>query len=197
MFCSASCWWSMYNHIHLKCLPEHCVWWIPRFVLNQTYLFNILLYGQNFWWQLWAREKHCSRGKGLSMGGYHTGIYMDSNTNLEDPACMTSFAHQKNLCKWGWGGSEIRLAIINCKRRTDFAPTERPRCCGWIFSNYFFGTFRRPNCMARVTQNLKADPSCHNTNVFQIGTRVNVSSTRVIAFFKVKPSRGSNNSSLL
>ena len=70
---------------------------------------------------------------------------------------MTSFAHQKNLCKWGWGGSEIRLAIINCKRRTDFAPTERPRCCGWIFSNYFFGTFRRPNCMARVTQNLKAD----------------------------------------
>ena len=110
---------------------------------------------------------------------------------------MTSFAHQKNLCKWGWGGSEIRLAIINCKRRTDFAPTERPRCCGWIFSNYFFGTFRRPNCMARVTQNLKADPSCHNTNVFQIGTRVNVSFTRVIAFFKVKPSRGSNNSSLL
>ena len=70
---------------------------------------------------------------------------------------MTSFAHQKNLRKWGWGGSEIRLAIINCKRRTDFAPTERPRCCGWIFSNYFFGTFRRPNCMARVTQNLKAD----------------------------------------
>ena len=110
---------------------------------------------------------------------------------------MTSFAHQKNLCKWGWGGSEIRLAIINCKRRTDFAPTERPRCCGWIFSNYFFGTFRRPICMARVTQNLKADPSCHNTNVFQIGTCVNVSSTCVIAFFKVKPSRGSNNSSLL
>ena len=110
---------------------------------------------------------------------------------------MTSFAHQKNLCKWGWGGSEIRLAIINCKRRTDFAPTERPRCCGWIFSNYFFGTFQRPNCMARVTQNLKVDPSCHNTNVFQIGTRINVSFTHVIAFFKVKPSCGTNNSSLL
>ena len=77
--------------------------------------------------------------------------------NTYFPYHMTSFAHQKNLCKWGWGGSEIRLAIINCKRRTDFAPTERPRCCGWIFSNYFFGTFRRPNCMARVTQNLKAD----------------------------------------
>ena len=52
------------------------------------------------------------------------------NTFPNFPWAMTSFAHQKNLCKWGWGGSEIRLAIINCKRRTDFAPTERPRCCG-------------------------------------------------------------------
>ena len=40
----------------------------------------------------------------------------------------------------------------------------------------FFGTFRRPNGMARVNQNLKADRSCHNTNVFQIRTRVNVTS---------------------
>ena len=66
-----------------------------------------------------------------------------------------------------------------------------------FISNYFFGTFRRPNCMARVTQNLKADPSCHNTNIFLIGTRVNVGFDRVLAFFKVKPSRGTNNSSLL
>ena len=61
----------------------------------------------------------------------------------------------------------------------------------------FFGTFRLPNCVARVTQNPKVDPSCHNTNVFQIGTRVNVSFTRVIAFLKIKPTRGTNNSSLL
>ena len=27
LFCPTSCWWSMYNHIHLKCLPQHCVWW--------------------------------------------------------------------------------------------------------------------------------------------------------------------------
>ena len=53
MVCPTSCWWSIYNHIHLKCLPQHCVWWILRFVLNQTYLFNILLlHGQTFWWQL-------------------------------------------------------------------------------------------------------------------------------------------------
>ena len=32
---------------------------------------------------------------------------------------------------------------------------------------------------------------------FLIGTRVNVSYTRVLAFFKVKPSRGTNNSSFL
>ena len=61
----------------------------------------------------------------------------------------------------------------------------------------FFGTFRLPNCVARVTQNPKADPSCHTTNVSQIGTRVNVSFTRVIAFLKVKPTRGTNNSNLL
>ena len=133
----------------------------------------------------------------LGGGGRGCGTFSLTIKMIKPHTAMTSFAHQKNLCKWGWGGSEIRLAIINCKRRTDFAPTERPRCCGWIFSNYFFGTFRRPNCMARVTQNLKADPSCHNTNVFQIGTRVNASFSRVIAFFKVKPSRGTNNSSLL
>ena len=52
--------------------------------------------------------------------------------------------------------------------------------------------------MVRVTQNLKADSSCHNTNVFQMGTRVNVSFTRVLAFFKVKPSRlADRNNSLL
>ena len=96
------------------------------------------------------------------LSGNHFHVFSISNEEFWTAvifSCgnMTSFAHQKNLCKWGWGRSEIRLAIINCKRRTDFAPTERPRCCGWIFSNYFFGTFRRPNCMARVTQNLKAD----------------------------------------
>ena len=33
--------------------PQHCVWWIPGFVLDQIYLFNILLlHGQTFWWQL-------------------------------------------------------------------------------------------------------------------------------------------------
>ena len=32
--CPTSCWWSMYNHIYLKCPSQHCVWWIPRFVLN-------------------------------------------------------------------------------------------------------------------------------------------------------------------
>ena len=31
-----------------------------------------------------AREKRCSRGKGLPLGGYNTGILMDRNTNLED-----------------------------------------------------------------------------------------------------------------
>ena len=51
--CPTSCWWSMYNHIYLKCPSQHCVWWILRFFLNQIYLFNILLlHGQNFWWQL-------------------------------------------------------------------------------------------------------------------------------------------------
>ena len=31
-----------------------------------------------------AREKRCSRGKGLPLGSYNTSILMDSNTNLED-----------------------------------------------------------------------------------------------------------------
>ena len=100
--CPTSCWWSMYNHIYLKCPSQHCVWWILRFFLNQIYLFNILLlHGKNFWWQLCiyrsintrkrAREKRYSRGKGLLLGGYHTGILMDSNTNLEDPDELVFF----------------------------------------------------------------------------------------------------------
>ena len=35
---------------------------------------------------------------------------------------MTSFSHQNNLCKLGYSRSEIRLAIMSCKRRTEFAP---------------------------------------------------------------------------
>ena len=121
-------------------------------------------------------------------------IYISYDSTLwdHDELCSPKEFMQMRLRR-----SEVRLAIINCKRRTGFAPTKRSRCCGWIFGNYFFGTFRRPNCMAIETQNLKADPSCHNMNVFQIGTRVNVSFTRVLALFKVKPSRGTNNSSLL
>ena len=38
-----------------------------------------------------AREKRYSRGKGLLLGGYHTGILMDSNTNLEDPDELVFF----------------------------------------------------------------------------------------------------------
>ena len=38
-----------------------------------------------------AREKRCSRGKGLLLGGYHTGILMESNTNLEDPDELVFF----------------------------------------------------------------------------------------------------------
>ena len=35
--------------------------------------------------EVWrAREKRCSRGKGLLLGGYNTGILMNRNTNLED-----------------------------------------------------------------------------------------------------------------
>ena len=40
---------------------------------------------------------------------------------------MTSFALGKTLCKLGYGGSEIRLAIIDCNKRTEFAPTVRSR----------------------------------------------------------------------
>ena len=38
-----------------------------------------------------AREKRCSRGKGLPLGGYNTGILMDSNTILEDPDELVFF----------------------------------------------------------------------------------------------------------
>ena len=38
-----------------------------------------------------AREKRCSRGKGLPLGGYNTGIFMESNTNLEDPDDLVFF----------------------------------------------------------------------------------------------------------
>ena len=38
-----------------------------------------------------AREKRCSRGKGLPLGGYHTGIFMESNTDLEDPDDLVFF----------------------------------------------------------------------------------------------------------
>ena len=38
-----------------------------------------------------ARGKRCSRGKGLPLGGYNTGILMDSNTNLEDPDELVFF----------------------------------------------------------------------------------------------------------
>ena len=103
--CPTSCWWSMYNHIYLKCPSQHCVWWIPRFVLNQIYLFNILLlHGQNFWWQLCIyrsintrrrfgeHERSVARGaKGLLLGGYHTVVLMDSNTNLENPDELVFF----------------------------------------------------------------------------------------------------------
>ena len=38
-----------------------------------------------------ARGKRRSRGKGLPLGGYNTGILMDSNTNLEDPDELVFF----------------------------------------------------------------------------------------------------------
>ena len=38
-----------------------------------------------------AREKRCSRGKGLPLGGYNTGIFMESNTDLEDPDDLVFF----------------------------------------------------------------------------------------------------------
>ena len=40
-----------------------------------------------------AREKRCSRGKGLPLGSYNTSILMDSNTNtdLEDPDDLVFF----------------------------------------------------------------------------------------------------------
>ena len=93
--CPTSCWWSMYNHIYLKCPSQHCVWWIPRFALNQIYspssrakflMATVHISKYKYTQKVWrAREKRCSRGKGLLLGGYHTGILMDSNNNLEDP----------------------------------------------------------------------------------------------------------------
>ena len=38
-----------------------------------------------------AREKRRSRGKGLPLGGYNTGILMDNNTILEDPDELVFF----------------------------------------------------------------------------------------------------------
>ena len=38
-----------------------------------------------------ARGKRRSRGKGLPLGGYNTGILMDSNTILEDPDELVFF----------------------------------------------------------------------------------------------------------
>ena len=45
-----------------------------------------------------AREKRCSRGKGPLLGGYHTGILMDSNTNLEDPDELIFFLTEMTKC---------------------------------------------------------------------------------------------------
>ena len=51
-----------------------------------------------------AREKRCSRGKGLLLGGYHTGILMDSNTNLEDPDELVFF------------NSNDQVFVVFCKK---------------------------------------------------------------------------------
>ena len=99
--CPTSCWWSMYNHIYLKCPSQHCVWWIPRFALNQIYspssrakflMATVHISKYKYTQKVWrAREKRCSRGKGLLLGGYHTGILMDNNINLEDPDELVFF----------------------------------------------------------------------------------------------------------
>ena len=45
-----------------------------------------------------AREKRCSRGKGLPLGGYNTGIFMESNTDLEDPDDLVFFLTRMTNC---------------------------------------------------------------------------------------------------
>ena len=45
-----------------------------------------------------AREKRCSRGKGLPLGGYNTGIFMESNTDLEDPDDLVFFFTRMTNC---------------------------------------------------------------------------------------------------
>ena len=71
-----------------------------------------------------ARGKRCSRGKGLPLGGYHTGILMDSNTNLEDPDELVFFnSYDENNLE------------INCG-------VTRLEATGIFFSLFFFVNYR-------------------------------------------------------
>ena len=108
---------------------------------------------------------------------------------------MTSFTLRKNLCKLGWGGSEIFLTIIISKRRSQFTPQyNRGQGVANEFSViYLLALF---NVQLHGESN-KADLSCHNTNVIQTATRGNVGVNRVQVFLTIKPSRGTNNSCLL
>ena len=68
-----------------------------------------------------AREKRCSRGKGLPLGGYNTGILMDSNTNLEDPDELVFFnSYDENnlenkLWSYETGGHGNIFSFFCCK----------------------------------------------------------------------------------
>ena len=73
-----------------------------------------------------ARVKRCSRGKGLPLGGYHTSILMDSNTNLEDPDELVFFnSHDENNLEnklWsyetGGHGNIFSLFFLNYRNRS-------------------------------------------------------------------------------
>ena len=72
--------------------------------------------------EVWrAREKRCSRGKGLLLGGYNTGILMDSNTNLEDPDELVFFnSYDENnlenkLWSYETGGHGNIFSFFCCK----------------------------------------------------------------------------------
>ena len=76
---------------------------------------------------------------------------------------MTSFALRKNLCKLGWGGSEIFLTIIISKRRSQFTPQYNR---GQGVANEFSVIYLLALFSVQLHgESNKADLSCHNTNV--------------------------------
>ena len=68
-----------------------------------------------------AREKRCSRGKGLLLGGYNTGILMNRNTNLEDLDELVFFNYydennlENKLWSYETGCHETIFSFFCCK----------------------------------------------------------------------------------